>query len=126
MAWSAPRGTALAGTVLLAAAFASGVDPQVDTAPIKATDQLSRHRTATGTMTGYDPESRVLTIRSAAGSTAYCVAPDARAWRGRRSLPLPQLPSHVGEQATVAWAEVDGVRTTHTVRLDEPHAARAK
>ncbi len=65
----------------------------------------------------YEPKRQLLTIRNATGSTTYRVAPDARAWLGRRSVPLLQIAAHLGDQATVAWAEVDGVPTTHTVRL---------
>jgi hypothetical protein len=81
------------------------------------------HHTATGTLTSYDPSTRVLTLRSATGSTTFTVAADARAWLGNRRLPVRQLVEHAGAQVTVAWSEVGGVRTTHTVRLAEPRTA---
>jgi len=99
------RVTTLAGVVL--------------TAPVS-------HHTATGTMTAYDPATRVLTLRSATGSTAFQVAADARAWLGNRRLPVRQLGEHTGAQVTVAWSEADGVRTTHTVRVAESRAARGR
>jgi hypothetical protein len=105
MLWSLPRATALAVVVLAAAAS---------------------HRTATGTMTAYDPATRVLTVLSATGSSEFHVAPDARAWLGNRRLPVSQLGAHTGAQVTVAWSEADGLRITHTVRLAESRAARAK
>ena len=105
MLWGLPRATVLAVAVLAAAAS---------------------HRTATGTMTAYDPATRVLTVQSATGSSEFHVAPDARAWLGNRRLPVSQLSAHTGAQVTVAWSEADGLRTTHTVRLAESRAARAK
>jgi hypothetical protein len=105
MLWSVMRAASLAGVVLAAA---------------------SSHHTATGTMTAYDPVTRVLTVQSATGSSEYRVAPDARAWLGNRRLPVRQLGEHTGAQVTVAWSETDGVRTTHTVRVAESSAARAK
>ena len=105
MPWSPPRATVLAGVMLAAAAS---------------------HRTATGTMTAYDSVTQVLTVQSATGSTAFHVAVDARAWQGSRRLPIRELGAYVGAQVTVAWSESDGVRITHTVRLGEPRAARAK
>jgi hypothetical protein len=84
------------------------------------------HHTATGTLAAYDPETRVLTLRSAAGSTMFTVATDARAWLGSRRLPVRQLEEHTGAQVTVAWSEAGGVRVTHTVRLREPRAARGQ
>ena len=96
MLWGLPKATILAGMVLAAAAT---------------------HHTATGTMTAYDPATRVLAIRAATGSTEFHVAADARAWLGSRRLPVSQLGAHVGAQVTVAWSESDGMRITHTVRL---------
>jgi fermentation-respiration switch protein FrsA (DUF1100 family) len=81
------------------------------------------HHTATGTLVGYDPVARVLTVRSATGSSEFHVATDARAWQGSRRLPVRELGAHVGAQATVAWSEAGGARTTHTVRLARPRAA---
>jgi hypothetical protein len=105
MLWSLPRATALAGAVLAAAAS---------------------HHTATGTMTAYDAATRVLTVLSATGFSEFHVVAGARAWLGNRRLPVSQLGEHAGTQVTVAWSEADGVRTTHTVRLAESRAARAK
>jgi hypothetical protein len=81
------------------------------------------HHTATGTMTAYDPETRQLTVHSATGSTLYHVASDARAWLGHHRLPISQIAAHVGAEVTLAWADVDGIPTTHTVRLEERRAA---
>lgn len=103
--WSLPKATILAGVVLAAAAS---------------------HHTATGTMTAYDPATRVLTVLSATGSSEFHVAPDARAWLGSRRLPVSQLGAHTGTQVTVAWSEAGGVRTSHTVRLTESRAARGQ
>jgi hypothetical protein len=105
MPWSLPRATVLAGVVLAAA---------------------PSHHTATGTMTAFDPATRVLTVLSATGSSEFHVAPDARAWLGRRRLPVSQLGAHTGMQVTVAWSEANGQRTTHTVRLAEPRSARGQ
>jgi hypothetical protein len=84
------------------------------------------HHTATGTLTAYDPETRVLTLRSVTGSTTFTVATDARAWLGSRRLPVRQLGEHAGAEVTVAWSEAGGIRVTHTVRLRETHAARGQ
>lgn len=81
------------------------------------------HHTATGTLVAYDSATRILTVRSATGSSEYHVAADARAWRGNRRLPIRELGAHVGAQVTVAWSEAGGARTTHTVRLAGPRAA---
>lgn len=84
------------------------------------------HRTATGTLTAYDPVTRILVIHSATGSSEFHVAPDARAWQGSRRLPVRELGAHAGAQVTVAWSEAGGVRTTHTVRLAETANARER
>jgi hypothetical protein len=105
MLWDLPRATVLAA-VLLAAA--------------------PSHHTATGTVTAYDSATRVLTIRSATGSSEFHVAPDARAWLGNRRLAVRELGARAGAQATIAWSEIDGVRTTHTVRLNESPKPRGK
>jgi phage baseplate assembly protein gpV len=84
------------------------------------------YQTATGTLTSYDPATRMLTVRSAAGSKEFKVSADARLWLGRRTVPVSQLSSRVGAEVTVAWAEVDGVRTTHTVRVSESRPAEAR
>ena len=105
MQWSLPRAMALAGAMLAIPAI---------------------HRTATGTLAAYDPVTRILTVQSATGSSEFHVASDARAWEGSRRLPVRELGAHVGEQVTVAWSEAGGVRTTHTVRLNETGNAHEK
>ena len=86
----------------------------------------SSHQTATGTLTAYDPVTRVLTVRSATGSREFLVAEDARIWLGNRRLPVSQLGAHAGAQVTVAWSRTDSVRTTHTVRVTDTRAAGAR
>jgi hypothetical protein len=82
--------------------------------------------TAVGSLTAYDPATRVLSIRNATGSLEFHVATDARFWLGNRRLPVAQLGMHAGAQVTVAWSETDGVRTTHTVRVTDTRPARAR
>jgi hypothetical protein len=105
MSWGMPRATTPT-VMLLAAALA--------------------YHTATGSLEAYDPDSRTLTLHSASGSSKFQVAPDARAFLGNRRLPVSQLGLHTGAQATVAWSETAGVRTTHTVRLVVARAGRGK
>ena len=76
-------------------------------------------RTATGRLAAFDKRERLLTVESVAGSSSYRVAADARAWLGRRRLAVSDLAWYVGAQVTLAFGEVDGIRTTHTVRLAE-------
>jgi hypothetical protein len=85
-----------------------------------------RHQTAAGILTAYDPATRVLTLRNATGFSEFHVAPDARFWLGSRRLSGSQLGAHAGAQITVAWSRVDGVKTTHTVRVTDTRAARAR
>jgi hypothetical protein len=59
----------------------------------------------------------------ATGSSTYRVAADARAWIGRRRLSVSDLAAHLGARVTIAFAEADGIRTTHTVRLAEGEPA---
>ena len=40
--------------------------------------------TSTGTMAGYDADTRQLTVSSASGSSAFHLAPDVRVWLGNR------------------------------------------
>jgi hypothetical protein len=96
---------------------ASPVPPAAETRPA--------HRTATGRLATYDSTTRTLTLRSVSGSTSFHVAEDARVWLGRHRILAERLSQHVGAQATVAWAEVDGRRVTHTVRLAEGDPARS-
>ena len=80
------------------------------------------YRSSTGTLAGYDPASRVLTLRVAGSEARFQVADDARAWIGSRTLTTSQLAAHLGAEVTLAYGEAeDGVRTTHTIRLREGH-----
>ena len=103
---------------LLAPPFAAPQDGSASASPLPAAAP-SRH-TSTGTMAGYDADTRQLTVSSASGSSAFHLAPDARVWLGNRRLPIAQLKARVGAQVTVSWSEAGGLRTTHTVRLAEP------
>ncbi len=107
------------GVALLAGALSCEARAQQQTAPPLPTVRRFSWRTTTGTLTAYDRRTRVLTLRSASGVSTFQVAGDARAWLGRRRLPVGQLGAHLGAQVTVAFGEADGVRTTHTVRLAE-------
>jgi hypothetical protein len=61
------------------------------------------------------------------GSNVYLVAAAARAWIGRRRLPVSDLATHLVAQVTIAFAVTNGVRTTHTVRVaDGERAGRAR
>lgn len=84
------------------------------------------HPTATGTLAGYDPLTRVLTVRSATGSSEFHLAADARFWLGNRRLPVDRLRAYTGAQVTIAWSQVGGVRTTHTVRVTAAPGAHAR
>lgn len=90
--------------------------------PATAAGHPGLYRSSTGTLAGYDPASRVLTLRFAGSEARFQVADDARAWIGSRSLPTSQLAAHLGAEVTLAYGEAeDGVRTTHTIRLREAH-----
>jgi len=91
-----------------------------------APEDRPSHPTSTGTLTAYDPMTRVLTIRSSAGPSEFHVAADARLWLDTRRLPVNQLGAYAGAQVTVAWSDRDGVRTTHTVRVTEARAVRRR
>lgn len=91
-----------------------------------AVEPRPSHPTASGTLAAYDPVTRVLTIRNAAGSLEFHVTADARLWLGSRRVPVAQLGTHAGAQVTVAWSEAGGVRTTHTVRVNDVRPARPK
>lgn len=88
-----------------------------------AEPQHAPFRTATGRLAAYDARLRLLTVETAAGSSTYRVAPDARVWVGKRRLPVSDLATRRWAQVTVAFAEREGVRTTHTVRLAEADQA---
>lgn len=118
MARCPPGAVPLLAALLLAPPFAAPQDGSASASPPPAAAP-SRH-TSTGTMAGYDADTRQLTVSSASGSSAFHLAPDARVWLGNRRLPVAQLKARVGAQVTVSWSEADGVRTTHTVRLAEP------
>jgi hypothetical protein len=117
MARSLP-GALLFLAVLLAPPFAAPQDGSASASPPPAAVPSSH--TSTGTMAGYDADTRQLTVSSASGSSAFHLAPDARVWLGNRRLPVAQLKARVGAQVTVSWSDAAGVRTTHTVRLAEP------
>jgi hypothetical protein len=118
MARCLPGAVPLLAALLLAPAFAAPQDGSASANPPPAAAP-SRH-TSTGTMAGYDVDTRQLTVSSASGSSAFHLAPDARVWLGNRRLPVAQPNARVGAQVTVSWSDADGVRTTHTVRLAEP------
>jgi hypothetical protein len=116
---------AFAAIVGLVVALGPGFDgEQASPAPPYA-ESRPAHRTATGKLAAYDSTTRTLTLRSVSGSTSFHVAEDARVWLGRHRILSERLSQHVGAQATVAWAEVDGRPVTHTVRLAEGDAARS-
>lgn len=91
-----------------------------------AAGRHASYQTATGTVASYDAATRVLTVRAASGSKEFRVAPDARLWLGSRAVPMSQLATRAGAEVTVAWSEVDGVRTTHTVRVTEKKSGTGK
>ncbi len=82
--------------------------------------------TATGRLAAFDSGARLVTVETVTGASTYHVAADARVWIGRRRLPVGDLAGHLGAQTLIAFAEADGVRTTHTVRLAEGGAGRAR
>jgi hypothetical protein len=112
-----------AAVVMVLAAWACDSRPQPrETSPLAAAGHPGLYRSSTGTLAGYDPSSRVLTLRVAGGEGRFQVADDARAWIGSRGLPTSQLTAHLGAEVTLAYGEAeDGVRTTHTIRLREGH-----
>ena len=85
-----------------------------------------RFHTATGAVASYDATGRVLVLQSALGDTRFVVAPEARLWIGSGRAPVERLATSRGAQATVAYSEVDGVATTHTVRLARGRADRER
>ena len=93
---------------------------------VLAAGTVAAPQTATGTMTAYDSKTRVITVRSAAGSSEFQVAADARLWVGTRRLPVGRLAAYAGAQVTIAWSERGGLRITHTVRVADARAARGK
>ena len=106
-------------TVLAVSACDSRPQPR-ETSPVTPAGHPSLYRSSTGTLAGYDPSSRVLTLRVAGSEGRFQVAADARAWIGSRSLPTSQLAAHLGAEVTLAYGEAeDGVRSTHTIRLRE-------
>ncbi len=121
MDWRAPV-VAFGVAVVLDAPLLAGAQTEV---PAPPPGHHHKTATATGTLTGYDPDTRQLTVASATGSTAFRLASDARVWLGNRRLPIAQLKTRIGAQVTVSWSEADGVRTSHTLRLaaDGPGSA---
>ena len=119
------RRTAVGLLALFAAATVAPAGEQLEGGDSAGGRRLS-FETATGTLASYDTMTRTLTVRNATGASEFHVAADARLWLGNRRIPVSQLQAHTGAQVTVAWAEVDGVKTTHTVRLEEPGAGRGR
>jgi phage baseplate assembly protein gpV len=118
MRWSPSSRPAAALLAVLAAGTVARA--QESPAPERSAEERRPiHQTATGTLTAYDPLTRVLTVRSATGSSDFLVAADARFWLGNRRLPVSQLKEHAGAQVTVAWSAAGGVRRTHTVRVTD-------
>jgi hypothetical protein len=125
MSGTASRRAAASLLAVLAAGSFARAQERPEPGPAVAEPRPS-HPTASGTLTAYDPVTRVLTIRNATGSLEFHVAADARLWLGSRRVPVAQLEAHAGAQVTVAWSEADGVRTTHTVRVTDTPPPRAK
>jgi hypothetical protein len=123
MSGNLPTAAVLLGVLAAASVVGAQAPPEPG---LVAPDPSRSYETATGTLEAYEPRTRVITVRSATGSSEFHVATDARFWLGRRRLPVSQLSAHTGEQVTVAWSERDGVRTTHTVRVTDPKPAREK
>jgi hypothetical protein len=125
MSWSLSRRAVSSLLALLAAGSVVRAQERLEPGPSFSGGRPS-HQTAVGTLTAYDPVTRVLTACNATGSSEFHVAADARVWLGTRRLPLAQLGAHAGAQVTVAWSETGGVRTTHTVRVTDTRAAGVK
>jgi hypothetical protein len=123
MCWSPSRRRAALLALLAAGSVARAQEPPE---PGRSAENRPSYQTATGTLTAYDPTTRVLTVRNAAGSSEWHVASDARFWLGTRRLPLSQLGAYAGAQVTVAWSETGGVCTTHTVRVTDTRGAHTK
>jgi len=115
------RGVAALLTVLAAGTVAAPREPPEPEAA--GPEGRPSYSTATGTMAAYDSRTRVLTVSSAAGSSEFEVAGDARIWVGTRRLPIGRLSAYAGAQVTVAWSERDGRRITHTVRVTDSRTA---
>ena len=124
MSWGRARGVAALLTVLTAGTVAAPGEPPKPERP--GPEDRPSYSTATGTMTDYDSSTRVLTVRSAAGSSEFEVAGDARIWVGTRRLPIGRLSAYAGAQVTVAWSERDGRRITHTVRVADSRTGRGR
>jgi phage baseplate assembly protein gpV len=125
MSWGLSSRAVSSLLALLAAGSVVRAQEHSEPAP-SASQGRPSHQTAVGTLTAYDPVTRVLTACNAAGSSDFHVAADARVWLGNRRLPIAQLGAHAGAQVTVAWSEADGVRTTHTVRVTDTRPAHAR
>ena len=125
MSWSLSRRAASSLLALLAAGSVVRAQERLEPGPSVSGGRPS-HQTAVGTLTAYDPVTRVLTICNATGSSEFHVAADARVWLGNRRLPLTQLGAHAGEQVTVAWSETGGLRTTHTVRVTDARPSHGR
>jgi hypothetical protein len=113
------RAQSLIAMVALMGLAAAVVGVGAGEPPAASAPPRTAHRTATGRLTAYDGAARTLTLRSVTGLSLFHLAEDARVWLGCHRLPAERLDRHLGAQATVAWADVDGVRVTHTVRLNE-------
>lgn len=114
---------------MLLAVLAAGSPARAQETPEperSAAERPPSYQTAAGTLTAYDPVTRVLTVRNATGSSEFHVAADARFWLGNRRLPVAQLGTHAGAQVTVAWSDSGGMRTTHTVRVTDTRGAHAR
>ena len=125
MSWSLSRRAVSSLLALLVAGSVVRAQEHSEPGP-SVTEGRPSHQTAVGTLTAYDPVTRVLTVCNATGSLEFHVAADARFWLGNRRLPVAQLGAHAGAQVTVAWSETGDVRTTHTVRVTDSRTARAK
>jgi hypothetical protein len=125
MSWGLSSRAVSSLLALLAAGSVVRAQEHWEPAP-SASQGRPSHQTAVGTLTAYDPVTRVLTACNAAGSSDFHVAADARFWLGNRRLPVVQLGAHAGAQVTVAWSETGGVRTTHTVRVTDTRPAHAR
>jgi hypothetical protein len=124
MSWGLASCGAALLTVLAGGTIAAPWEPPEAEGP--GPEGRPNHQTATGTMTAYDSGTRVLIVRSAAGSAEFEVAGDARIWMGTQRLPIGRLAAYAGAQVTVAWSEREGRRITHTVRVADTRAARGR
>jgi hypothetical protein len=84
-------------------------------APAKA--KAMKAHSVVGSLEKFDPATRMLTVKTAAGSETLTLSSDAHIMSGSKMLSVNDIASEVGSRVKVSYTDANGQKTATSVRL---------